>query len=66
MMDSPGVSIGLAMFNIVIDSLDKGIKCPSVNLQMTPQCEEVSIYLRVGKLYRGTWASWIDELRPIV
>ncbi len=28
MMHSPGVTIGLALFNIIIDSLDKEIKCP--------------------------------------
>lgn len=39
---------------------------PSVSLQMTLSLEEVSVCLRVGRPYKGTWIGWLTWLRPVV
>jgi len=31
---------------------------------MTASWEEVLVFQRVGRLYRGFWAAWIAGLRP--
>jgi len=41
------------------------LSAPSLSLQMTPSWQEVSVYLWVGKRYKGIWTSWIAGLRPL-
>ena len=43
----------IALYNFLKGGCDEGLSVPSVNLQMTPSWEVVSICLRVGRPFRG-------------
>jgi len=40
--------------------------CKHLVLNETPNWEEVSVCLRIGRLYRGSWIGWINGLRPTI
>lgn len=48
----------------LIDDLDEKVELTSVNLSTAPSWVGVPICWRLGRPCSGTWAGWIDGLRP--
>jgi len=50
---------GLSSSIFLLMTWVRALSAPSVSLQMTPSCLEVSICLGVVRPYRGIWTGWI-------